>query len=247
MVAVHEPGNEDPCVPVPMSSLHATHGTVVPPGVRVRRRRAGPRVVAGAASASSGPPAPATRRRGRSGGRRRSCRGRSSAPRCRYRPPQWKPPSPPPATAFAAKTCSFPRKPKPLGVLLVPDDPRRCRPSGESEVRLDPVARRVDVQGRVAGRRRGRCPGAQAPGAGLLPAERAHARPAAGRVGVEQSVCLMPREAKIWFLAASSLAPPSRPDLRLARHQADRLLDQRARRRDERERVLQAADPAPGA
>src|SRR6185436_16730024 len=69
-------------------------------------------------------------------------------------------------------------------VLLVPDEPRHgVRLAGEREVGLDAVAGRVDVQRRVAGRRRGRRRRVQALDAGLLPAERADARAPARRVG----------------------------------------------------------------
>src|SRR5439155_26512050 len=73
---------------------------------------------------------------------------------------------------------------EPRVALLVPDDPRHgVVGAGERVVGLDAVARRVDVQRRVAGRGRRAVGRVDALVADLLPAERADARAAAREVG----------------------------------------------------------------
>ena len=90
---------------------------------------------------------------------------------------QWNPPSAVgSARILAANICSLSRRPRALEASLVPHHPGDLvARSRKGNVRLDPVAARIDVERRIANRG-GSAAGGQAIGADLLPAEEAHTR-----------------------------------------------------------------------
>src|SRR3954453_8021719 len=198
-------------MPLPLSSVHVTHGTVTPPGASVP----------GATRASSASWPGAAFREQRSSRSVDSAQGPKpwAAPLAssgltwpavpRPTTTQRKPPSAAASgTALAAKTCSLPRRPMPLA-------PCSYQTIHGTVSRLPVKAKSGSMPSRVGSTF---SDGSSAAGVGaaalrrLTPVCRQQnwltLVPPPGWLAA-QRVCLIAREAKIWFLAAASVAAPS--------------------------------------